>query len=92
MRTLTVFLLLAWSGAAAAQAPAADSEPSLGRDPMGEFQRLLDESAILVVDVRGDDAYRAGHIPGAISVPLDALEKRVAELRDAGKPVVTYCA
>jgi rhodanese-related sulfurtransferase len=42
-----------------------------------------------VIDVRGEDAYRAGHIAGAVHLPGDELERRLAEIpRD--KPVVTY--
>jgi rhodanese-related sulfurtransferase len=93
MPSLAVLLLVTVvGGSAAPQEPAAGPPPSARRIPMGEFQRLLDRGEIVVVDVRGDDAYRLGHIPGAISVSLDALEVRAAELRDAKKPVVTYCA
>jgi phage shock protein E len=45
-----------------------------------------------VVDVRGTDAFEAGHIPGALSVPLAEVERRAAELKDLKKPIVLYCA
>ena len=45
---------------------------------------------VVVLDVRPADEYRAGHIPGAVSVPLKELEKRISEL-PAGKEVVAYC-
>ena len=56
-----------------------------------EFKKLYDTKKIEVVDVRGEDAYALGHIPGARSVPLDLVEKRAAQLRKLKKPVVTYC-
>jgi rhodanese-related sulfurtransferase len=44
----------------------------------------------MVLDVRPTDEYRAGHIPGAVSMPLDELERRLAEIpRD--RSVVAYC-
>ncbi|MDO8502711.1 MAG: metalloregulator ArsR/SmtB family transcription factor [Gemmatimonadaceae bacterium] len=46
--------------------------------------------AVLVLDVRPSDEYRAGHIPGAVSVPVEELENRISEL-PTGKEVVAYC-
>ena len=37
-------------------------------------------------------AFAAGHIPGALSVPLDSIEQAAERLRKAGKPIVTYCS
>ncbi len=46
--------------------------------------------AVTVLDVRPAAEYRAGHIPGALSVPLPDLERRIADLpRD--REVVAYC-
>ncbi len=45
---------------------------------------------VTLLDVRPPEEYRAGHIPGALSVPLADLERRLAELpRD--REVVAYC-
>jgi len=45
---------------------------------------------VTVLDVRPSEEYAAGHIPGALSVPLAELEQRLAELpRD--RDVVAYC-
>ena len=46
--------------------------------------------AVIILDVRPADEYHAGHIPGAVSVPLKELEKRISEL-PAGQEVVAYC-
>lgn len=44
----------------------------------------------VVLDVRPVEEYAAGHLTGALSVPLEELERRLAELpRD--KPIVAYC-
>jgi rhodanese-related sulfurtransferase len=47
---------------------------------------------VVVVDVRAAADYEAGHIPGARSIPLDQVEKRVAALKALKKPIVLYCA
>ncbi len=43
-----------------------------------------------VIDVRPAEEYTAGHIPGALSLPLDELEARLADLPD-GTEIVAYC-
>ncbi len=45
---------------------------------------------VVVLDVRPAEEYAAGHIPGAISLPLEHLEARLGEL-DPGLEVVAYC-
>jgi rhodanese-related sulfurtransferase len=46
--------------------------------------------AVTVLDVRPAEEYVAGHIPGAISVPLEDLERKLSELpRD--QEIVAYC-
>lgn len=45
---------------------------------------------VIALDVRPFEEYRAGHIPGAMSVPLKALKERLGELpRD--QEIVAYC-
>ncbi|RPJ84271.1 MAG: MBL fold metallo-hydrolase, partial [Acidobacteria bacterium] len=46
----------------------------------------------LVVDARPVTAFAAGHIPGALSVPLEDLQDHLARLKALKKPIVTYCA
>lgn len=46
--------------------------------------------AAVALDVRPEEEYTAGHIPGAISIPLSELRRRFAELpRD--REIVAYC-
>ncbi len=55
-----------------------------------ELLRLLKEEAVTVIDVRPEVEYEQGHIPTARSVPVESLERRLAELpRDL--EVVAYC-
>ena len=62
-----------------------------GRVTVAEFKKLFEAGSVIVLDVRARDAYEQGHIPGAISVPFETVEKRAAEWRSASKPIVTYC-
>ncbi len=48
------------------------------------------EGAVTVLDVRPVEEYRAGHIPGAISIPLKELERRMSKLA-RGQEIVAYC-
>jgi len=45
---------------------------------------------VVVLDVRPSEEYEAGHIAGAVSIPLPELERRLAEL-PRGRRVVAYC-
>jgi rhodanese-related sulfurtransferase/DNA-binding transcriptional ArsR family regulator len=55
-----------------------------------ELLRRAKDGTVLVLDVRPPEEYRAGHIPGAVSMPVDELERRLAEL-PRGKEIVAYC-
>jgi rhodanese-related sulfurtransferase len=46
--------------------------------------------AFLLVDVRGDEAWRQGRISGAVHVPYRDIPARVAEF-DPDVPIVVYC-
>jgi predicted methyltransferase len=78
-------------GPAGATAAAEDADPTL-RVTQAEFVKLFTARTVTIVDVRETDAFAAAHIPGAHSIPLDAVEQAVERLRTAGKPVVTYCS
>jgi rhodanese-related sulfurtransferase len=53
------------------------------------MERLSDGN-VVVLDVRPEEEYRAGHIPGALSVPVDALEAALQTL-PKDKEIVAYC-
>jgi rhodanese-related sulfurtransferase/DNA-binding HxlR family transcriptional regulator len=55
-----------------------------------ELARRLDEGDVIVIDVRPDAEYLAGHIDGARSIPHDQLADRLSEL-PRGVEVVAYC-
>lgn len=55
-----------------------------------ELLERVRRGEVTLLDVRPEEEYRAAHLPGALSVPLEALPGRLAELpRD--REVVAYC-
>lgn len=45
---------------------------------------------IVLIDVRPTEEFEAGHIPDAVSIPLDQLKKRMKDL-PKGKTIIAYC-
>lgn len=65
----------------------------LGELGRAEREALLERIArgeVILLDVRPAEEYRAGHLPGARSIPLPELGSRHSELPRDGE-VVTYC-
>jgi rhodanese-related sulfurtransferase len=60
---------------------------SVGRE---ELLAQAERGEVLVLDVRPESEFQAGHLPYAQSMPLEELHKRLAELPQ-DKPVVAYC-
>jgi rhodanese-related sulfurtransferase len=89
MLMMAAALVLGCSGAVAQEDDISSPKLRIGWD---EFKKLYDENKVVVVDVRGEAAYQTGHIPGARSIPLGDVEKRIVELKKLKKPIVTYCA
>jgi len=66
-----------------------------GRDPLepvdeAELRRRLKGGEVTVIDVRPALEYEAGHIAGALSVPLESLDRRMRDL-PTNRPIVAYC-
>jgi rhodanese-related sulfurtransferase/DNA-binding transcriptional ArsR family regulator len=55
-----------------------------------QLQQLTKTQSVTVLDVRPAEEYAAGHIPGAVGIPVDQLADRLAELPDDGQ-IVAYC-
>jgi len=102
--TLAATLLVSIGGLGCAEAQAdkpvanasnnsATPMPKTDRITMAEFKKLVAANNVTIVDVRGNDAYIGGHIPGALSIPEETINEAVAEkLKKMGKPVATYCS
>ena len=58
--------------------------------PIAELLKRARSKQVVILDTRPASEYVAGHIPGAISVPVDDLKRRLQELTK-GKEYVAYC-
>lgn len=73
------------SGRASGAEP--DAHQELRREELLSQAR---EGKIVVLDVRPREEFAAAHIPGAVSIPLDELERRLGELSPE-REIVAYC-
>lgn len=104
---ITGFVLAAAivSGAAAAQAPMkpepmTQEEVSRAAKEGVEFagnayilERRAANPDLLLIDLRSEEEFELGHIPGAVSIPRGVAEFRIAkDVRDADAEIILYCA
>ena len=61
-------------------------------DPVGpdELMDRMQSGSVTLLDVRPEDEFKAGHIPGALNIDLETLESRIAEL-PMDMDIVAYC-
>ncbi len=55
-----------------------------------ELMRRMRRGVVTVLDVRPSEEFAAGHLPGAINVPLKELSRRISEL-PRSREIVAYC-
>lgn len=55
-----------------------------------ELMKRIQAGTVTVLDVRPEDEFALGHVPGAINVPLSELERRLSDF-PPGQEVVAYC-
>ena len=67
-----------------------DSNDSLEPVPAKELMQRAKKGLVTVLDVRPPEEFSAGHIRGAINVPVAELRKRLKEIPQ-GQDVVAYC-
>ncbi len=58
--------------------------------PRTELLERANDGLITVLDVRPPEEYAAGHVPGAVNIPLQELEQRLEELGE-NQEIVAYC-
>jgi rhodanese-related sulfurtransferase len=66
------------------------SKDELEPVPAGELLERARKGLVTVLDVRPAAEFAAGHVPGAVNIPIDELERRLSEL-PRRKEVVAYC-
>src|SRR3546814_15761369 len=55
-----------------------------------ELAERLNAGQVTVLDVRPEAEYALGHVAGAINIPADELERRLADLPN-GHEIISYC-
>jgi rhodanese-related sulfurtransferase len=63
---------------------------TVSRIELPELQRLIGAGAQLV-DVLPDAEYRDDHLPGAVNIPIKALDADTTTVLDRARAVVVYC-
>lgn len=63
---------------------------SLEPIPREELLERVRQGLVTVLDVRPPEEYAAGHVPGAVNIPLSELERHLQKL-DPNQEVVAYC-
>jgi rhodanese-related sulfurtransferase/DNA-binding transcriptional ArsR family regulator len=58
--------------------------------PAAELLERARRGLVTVLDVRPREEFAAAHVPGAVNIPLDELQKRLSELPKR-KEVIAYC-
>jgi ArsR family transcriptional regulator len=67
-----------------------DQRDSLEPVSRVELIERVKAGLVTVLDVRPEDEFALGHVPGAINIPLGQLEKRLAEIAP-DQEIVAYC-
>jgi rhodanese-related sulfurtransferase/DNA-binding transcriptional ArsR family regulator len=61
-------------------------EPVSREDLLGRLQ----DGSVTLLDVRPEDEFALGHLPGALNMPVDELERRLSEL-PKDQEIIAYC-
>jgi rhodanese-related sulfurtransferase len=88
LRTLAASRLAEVERLASAYLGARDELEPVTREELA--RRLQDGDRLLVLDVRPAAEHAAGHLPGAVSIPVAELRRRLAEL-PGDREIVAYC-
>ncbi|MBT0607543.1 rhodanese-like domain-containing protein [Aequorivita echinoideorum] len=56
-----------------------------------KIQEFKDRGAY-IVDVRSENEYKNGAIPGSKNIPLPILSSKISEIKNWNKPIITCCA
>jgi phage shock protein E len=62
-----------------------------GREIQGADARRLVAAGARLIDVRSPDEYAGGHLPGAVNIPVQVLDQRLAEVGPRDGALIIYC-
>lgn len=61
----------------------------------GKKQQQLEDAkqrGAVIIDVRTPGEFSSGHLKGSKNIPLNQIEKQVAQIRKWEKPIIVVCA
>ena len=58
--------------------------------PAGELLNMVKQDLVTVLDVRPPEEFEAGHVQGAINIPINELEQHLQQF-DPSQEIVAYC-
>jgi len=62
-----------------------------GREIQGGEARQLVAAGARLVDVRSPEEYARGHLPGAVNIPVQELDRRLADAGPVDHELIVYC-
>ena len=68
------------------------TEADVSRIDIHQAKAAVDSGQAILVDVRSAESYAKGHAAGAVSIPLDNIERNVGNLSlEKSQWIITYC-
>ena len=92
-RILPLFLLLLLLTGCGGNASNASSESSYQQISQEEAKEMMDTQDVIILDVREQDEYESGHIPGAVLLPVGTIDENTAAqaIPEKDATVLVYC-
>jgi len=57
-----------------------------------ELSAALDDPSVVILDVRTEEEFAGGHVPGAINLHIDRIDRASELIEDKSAPIVVHCA
>ena len=92
-RILPLFLLLLLLTGCGGTASNASSEDGYQQISQEEAKEMMDTKEVIILDVREQDEYDSGHIPGAVLLPVGTIDEETAAevIPEKNSTVLIYC-
>lgn len=56
-----------------------------------QLSEIINHPSATIVDVRSEEEFESGHVPGSINIPLHEVPARVEDFKNMSKPLVLCC-
>ena len=89
--SVTALAVVALSALAMAAGARSQGGDGVRRVTPAEARAAVEKGQAVIVDVRGEDSFKAGHVRGALWIPVGDIGARAGEL-PRGKMIITYCS